>query len=200
MTVERFNAVAVLHTYAIAVACVLLRHRYHTVKGCADVVVGLGLDVHARMTATTSATKRTYHLTVFQRIAPLARRESGEIKHHLVAFGKRIATSFLLRRSQSRVLLVLLSHTDVHVCTRFLAEYSLLQQPVTVCIDDYFGVNATTVDHYGHHTKRASVLSANDSQRLASLYAVAHVDKVLRIAPIHGLQAVVVAHYDYVAH
>ena len=65
------ETVGMFDAYQIAIAIVLTREHHLTIEGCQDIVVGLGLQVCARMSASTTGTVRADNLCAGQRITPV---------------------------------------------------------------------------------------------------------------------------------
>ena len=63
-------------------------------------------------------------------------------------------------------------------------------------LEDSLGIDSASIDHDREEAEGASALAANDSDGLSGSHALPHVDEVLRVIGIDGLEAVVVSDDD----
>ena len=66
-------------------------------------------------------------------------------------------------------------------------------------LQEGLGIDSASIDHDREEAEGASRLSSNDSDGLSGSHALPHVDEVLRVIGIDGLEAVVVSDDDGVA-
>lgn len=119
------------------------------------------------------------------------KRERGAIVEIIVIVVVRIqAERFVFFRVEDR---------HGNMVTGLPALQYLFPQSVILRLEDSLGINSAAIDHDREEAEGASVLAANDSDGLSGSHALPHVDEVLRVIGIDGLEAVVVSDDDGVA-
>ena len=110
-----------------------------------------------------------------------------------------IVVVVVVRIEAESFLLLSVENRYRHVAALLAALQHLLPQPVALRLEDRFGVDLSAVDHDGKEAEDATVFSSDDGDGLSGFHPLSHVDKVLRVIGVDGLEAVVVPDDDGVA-
>lgn len=198
MAVAGGEAVSVADDDVVAVAVIRSRLYDDTVEGRQHLVVGLGLDVHARMTAPAAPAIRTDDMGAGERIGPvlLLYLLQVEGEHGAVV---EVAVVVVVRIEVEAFLLLGVEDRYRHVAARLSALQHLLPQAVTLRLQEGFSIDLATIDHDGEEAEGSAVVTTDDGDGLSGFHTLSHADEVLRVVGIDGFEAVVVADNDGVA-